>query len=192
MISKKTIIIFSLILIFSSLSVSADSLWSDNSANIYQDFPDYEVGDIITVVIEEDASAIQSANTGTSQDSNYNSEGGTNILDFLPFFDFSYSDSESADGQTQRSGTLEADITTKVIEIDENGNLEIEGRKQVKINGETQTIILSGVIRAEDVNFENEISSKRVASANVEYEGEGPIGDKQESGILTKLFNFIF
>jgi len=192
MISKKTIIIFSLILIFSSLAVSADSLWSDNSANIYQDFPDYEVGDIITVVIEEDASAIQSANTGTSQDSNYSSTGGTNILDFLPLFDFGYSDSESADGQTQRSGTLEADITTKIIEIDENGNLEIKGRKQVKINGETQTIILSGVIRAEDVNFENEISSKRVASANVEYEGEGPIGDKQESGLLTKLFNFIF
>ncbi len=191
MISKKSIIIISLILLFSS-TVSANSLWSDNSANFYQDFPDYEVGDIITVVIEEDASAIQSANTGTSQDSNYNSEGGTNILDFLPFFDFSYSDSESADGQTQRSGTLEADITTKIIEIDENGNLEIEGRKQVKINGETQTIILSGVIRAEDVNFENEISSKRVASANVEYEGEGPIGDKQESGLLTKLFNFIF
>jgi len=192
MISKKTIIIFSLILIFSSLSVSAASLWSDNSANIYQDFPDYEVGDIITVVIEQDASAIQSANTGTSQDSNYSSTGGTNILDFLPLFDFGYSDSESADGQTQRSGTLEADITTKIIEIDENGNLEIKGRKQVKINGETQTIILSGVIRAEDVNFENEISSKRVASANVEYEGEGPIGDKQESGLLTKLFNFIF
>jgi len=192
MISKKSIIIFSLILIFSTLSVSANSLWSDNSANFYQDFPEYEVGDIITVVIEEDASAIQSANTGTSQDSDYNSAGGSNILDFLPFFDFSYSDSESADGQTQRSGTLEADITTKIMEIDENGNLEIEGRKQVKINGETQTIILSGVIRAEDVNFENEISSKRVASANVEYEGEGPIGDKQESGLLTKLFNFIF
>lgn len=189
---KKITIILSLILIIFSIPAAADSLWSDNSANFYQDFPDYQVGDIITVVIEEDASAIQSANTGSSQDSDYNSSGGTNFLDFIPFFDFSYSDSESADGQTQRSGTLEADITTKIIEIEENGNLEIEGRKKVKINGETQTIILSGVIRADDINFENEISSKRVASANVEYEGEGPIGDKQESGILTKFFNFIF
>ncbi|PTX16539.1 flagellar L-ring protein precursor FlgH [Halanaerobium congolense] len=192
MITKKILILFSIILVLVSSAVSANSLWSDNSANFYQDYPEYKIGDIITVVIEEDASAIQSANTGTSQDSDYSSSGGTNFLDFLPFFDFSYSDSESADGSTQRSGTLEADITTKVVKIDDNNNLEIEGRKQVKINGETQTILLSGVIRAEDVNFDNEISSKRVASANVEYEGEGPVGDKQKSGLLTKFFNFVF
>lgn len=189
---NKIFTLFIVILIIFSSAAAADSLWSDNSANIYQDYPDYELGDIITVVIEEDASAIQSANTGTSQDSEYNSSGGTNFLDFLPFFNFGYSDSESADGSTQRSGTLEADITTTIVGMAENGNLEIEGRKKVKINGEIQTIILGGLIRPEDVNFNNEISSKRVASANVEYEGEGPVGDKQAPGILTRFFNFVF
>ena len=187
----KIISILLIIVFLLSSSAAAESLWSDNSKGLYQDYPDYEEGDIITVVIEEDASAIQSANSDASQGSDYNAEGA-GLLDFIPFFDFSYSDSESADGQTQRSGTLEADITTQVVELRENGNLKIQGTKRVKINGEIQTIILEGVIRPQDINFDNEVSSKRVSNANIEYEGEGVVGDKQDPGLLTKLFNFIF
>ena len=191
LLNKKGMLVVLLIIIFLSSGAAAESLWSDNSKDLYQDYPDYIMGDIITVVIEEDASAIQSANSDASQGSNYNAQGG-GLLDFIPFFDFSYSDSESADGQTQRSGTLQADITTEVVEIKENGNLKIQGTKRVKINGEIQTILLEGVIRPQDINFDNEVSSKRVSNANIEYEGEGVAGDKQEPGVLTKLFNFIF
>lgn len=182
-----------LLIVFIAVSPAASkSLWSDNSKDLYQDYPDYEMGDIITVVIEEDASAIQSANSDASQSSEYSAQEGGGILDFLPFFDFSYSDSETADGATQRSGTLEADITTQVVELAENGNLKIQGKKRVKINGEIQTIVLEGVIRPQDINFDNEVSSKRVSNANIEYEGKGIVGDKQKSGLLTKVFNFIF
>jgi flagellar L-ring protein precursor FlgH len=181
-----------IIILLVSASAAATSLWSDNSNDLYQDYPDYEIGDIITVMIEENASAIQSANSDTSQSSEYSAEEGGGILDFIPFFDFNYSDSESADGQTQRSGTLQADITTEIVELTENGNLKIEGTKKVKINGEIQTIILEGLIRPQDINFDNEVSSKRVSNANIEYEGKGIVGDKQKSGLLTKVFNFIF
>lgn len=191
-INSQVFVLLIIFLVVVSGSAGADSLWSDNTQDLYQDYPDFELGDIVTVVIEEDASAIQSANSDTSQNSEYNSAEGGGILDFIPFFDFSYSDSESADGQTQRSGTLEADITTEVIELKKNGNLKIQGSKRVKINGEIQTIILEGVIRPQDINFDNEVSSKRVSSANIEYEGEGVVGDKQKPGILTRFFNFIF
>ena len=187
----KLSIILIMIILLMTLPVAAESLWSDNSQDLYQDYPDYEMGDIVTVVIEEDASAIQSANSDASQNSNYNAESG-GLLDFIPFFDFSYSDSESADGETQRSGTLQADITTEVVDLRENGNLKIQGKKRVKINGEIQTIVLEGTIRPQDINFDNEVSSKRVSNANIEYEGKGVVGDKQDPGVLTRLFNFIF
>lgn len=186
------LLLFILFLTVFTFSVSAKSLWSDESSGFYNDYPDYNSGDIITVVIEEDASAIQSANTDSSQESSIEASGGTGFFDFLKSFGFGYSDSDSADGQTQRSGTLTADITTEIVEVTENGNLKIEGRKIVKINGETQTIKLTGIIRPEDVDFENSISSKKVAQAEIEYEGEGPVGDKQQPGLLGKLFNFIF
>lgn len=187
--------IFSLLLAIMfliTISVSATSLWSDNSQDLYQDYPDFQMGDIITVLIEENASAIQSANSDASQSSDYSAQEGGGILDFIPFFDFSYSDSETADGETQRSGTLQADITTEVVGLKENGNLEIKGSKKVKINGEIQTIILNGVIRPQDISFDNEVSSKRVSNANIEYEGEGVVGDKQNPGLLTRFVNFIF
>lgn len=188
----KIISILIIVLLAVSPSIFAESLWSDDSEGMYQDYPFFEEGDIVTVVIEEDASAIQSANSDTSQSSEYSAEEGGGILDFIPFFDFSYSDSETADGQTQRSGTLEADITTEVVKLQDNNNLKIRGKKRVKINGEIQTIILEGTIRPQDINFDNEVSSTRVSNANIEYEGKGVVGDKQKPGVLTRVFNFIF
>lgn len=188
---KRTLILLLAFLLLYSFTAAAESLWSEDAAGFYQDFPEYETGDVITVVIEENANAVQSANTDTSQDASYSSNSG-GFLDFIPFIDFNYSDSESADGATQRSGILEADITTQIEEVQENGNLLITGTKMVKINGEVQTIRLNGVVRPEDVDFNNEISSKKVADAQIEYEGDGTVGDKQEPGVLTKLVNFIF
>jgi flagellar L-ring protein precursor FlgH len=99
-----------------------NSLWSDDSADIYKDRKELNVGDIITVLIKEDANAIQSANTSTSQDSSVEADAGIGFLKFLKAFGFGYSDSGSADGQTTRSGTLEADITTQIVKINDNEN----------------------------------------------------------------------
>lgn len=191
MLKRKSLIMILIIVFLAGSSASAVSLWSEEASGLYQDYPNYNVGDIITVVIEENANAVQSANSDASQDSNYSSSS-SGLLDFIPFFDFSYSDSQSADGATQRSGTLEADITTRITELQENGNLKIVGTKTVKINGEIQEIKLEGVIRANDINFNNEVSSKRVAEANIEYQGEGTVGDKQRQGLLSRFFNRIF
>ena len=192
---KKRFLIFMLIISIISFAniVSADnSLWSDEAAGKYEDRPDYQAGDIITVVIEENANAVQSANTSTSQSSSIEAEAGTGLFNFLKAFGVGYSDQGSADGETQRSGTLEADITTQIEEVLDNGNLRIIGSKKIKINGEEQIIKLSGVIRPEDVQLDNEISSQKVAEASIEYEGRGPVADKQEPGIFEKILNFFF
>ncbi len=184
-----------LLLLFSLTGVilaEDNSLWNEETGSLYQDQPQYVKGDIIRVIIKEDASAIQSANTNTSQGNSVEAESGMGILDFIKSFGFSYSDSGSADGETKRSGTLEADITTQVTEVFENGNLRITGTKNIKINGEDQKISLSGIIRPKDIELDNTISSKKIADANIEYEGEGPVSDKQKPGLLQRLFNFIF
>ena len=174
------------------ISAENSSLWSDESADIYKDRKEHVRGDIITVLIKEDANAIQSANTSTSQESDVDAQAGFGIFKFLKAFGFGYSDSGSADGQTSRSGILEADITTQIIEVYENGNLKISGKKNININGEKQSIKLTGIIRPEDITLDNTISSKKIADADIEYEGEGPVGDKQKTGIIEKLFNWIF
>lgn len=185
--------IFLIIAVFISPQINADnSLWSDEAAGSYKDKPDYESGDIITVVIEENSDAVQSANSSTSQSSTVEAEAGTGFFDFLKEFGFGYSDEGSADGETQRSGTLEADITTQVEEILDNGNVRIIGSKKIRINGEEQTIKLSGVVRPKDIDSDNEISSKNVGDASINYEGQGPVADKQKPGIFEKILNIFF
>lgn len=175
-----------------ALTAEDNSLWSDKAGDIYKDRKEHVKGEIITVLIKEDANAIQSANTNTSQESEVDAEAGFGIFSFLKAFGFGYSDSGSADGQTTRSGTLEADITTQIIEIKENGNLKISGTKNININGEKQSIKLTGVIRPADISLDNTVSSKNIADADIDYEGEGPVGDKQKPGLLEKFVNWIF
>ena len=186
-----TLVIFSLVIISNTVYAN-NSLWSDEAAGKYEDRPDYQAGDIITVLIEEDANAVQSANTSTSQSSSIEAQAGTGLFNFIKAFGLGYSDEGSADGQTQRSGTLEADITTQVEEVLDNGNLRIIGSKKIKINGEEQIIKLSGIIRPEDIKLDNEVSSQKVADASIEYEGRGPVAEKQEPGLFEKVLNFFF
>lgn len=191
---RPSILFMSILIIFSlSLIVNADnSLWSDKAADIYQDRQEFKIGDIITVLIEESADAVQSANTSTSQESNVEAGPGLGIFEFIKAFSFDYSDEGSADGQTQRSGTLRADITTQITEILPSGNFRIVGTKKIKINGEEQIIKLTGIIRPEDISLSNTISSKKVAEASIEYEGKGPVAEKQKPGLLERIFNWLF
>jgi len=87
---------------------------------------------------------------------------------------------------------LIANITAKVIEVMPNGNLIVEGRKEVTIEKEKRFIILSGMVRPEDIEFDNTISSSKVADARIEYTGTGVISDKQSPGVLHRIFDWVY
>ena len=188
----KIVILLALLFIINS-SVFSISLWTEESTSIYQDRQPFVEGDIITVNIEEDASAIQSASTDTSQSSKMEleSRGRFGFRDFLASLLLGYSEEDRADGETNRQGRIEAQITTKVVEIEENGNLRIEGEKRLIINEEDQIITLTGIIRGDDVTLENEVPSHRVAEAVIEYKGEGVVAEKQRPGFFSRLFNWL-
>ena len=162
------------------------------NSSMYADQTGFEVGDIVTIVVDEDAVAEQQASTDASQSSDVDVQAGTGILEFIDPFGFAGSESSSADGATTRSGSLSAEITVQVAEVLENGNLKIEGNKTVVINDEEQEMKLSGIIQPEDVDLDNTVTSTNVANLDVEYKGRGVIGDKQRQGILSRIFNWIF
>ncbi len=184
-----------IILLFSTnfVAYGSNSLWSDQAANLYQDQEiTFEIGDVITVIIEENTDAFQSANTSLSQGSSVDADAGTGIFDFIKGFGFSYSDEDGAEGETARRGQIRGDITTLITEAYPNGNFKIEGSKKITINGEDQVIKLSGIIRPEDITKENTIISKKVADASIELEGQGAIADKQKPNIFQRFLNWLF
>ena len=78
------------------------------------------------------------------------------------------------------------------MQVRPNGNLFIKGTREIKVNSETQYIILSGLIRPEDISPGNTILSSYIGNAKIEYSGDGSISDKQKPGWLTRIVDFIW
>lgn len=183
-----------LFLLLLTIPAAATSLWSDSAGDIYQDQEvEFNVGDVVTVLIDEEVEATQGATTSVSQDNSISGGTGVGILDFLNPFSYNYSDADNADGKTERTAEFEANITTLVVDKYSNGTLKIVGNKTVHINGEEQLISLSGIIRPEDIDEDdNTISSQQIANARIEFEGEGIISAKQHPNIFQRILNWIF
>jgi flagellar L-ring protein FlgH len=172
---------------------SAGSLWNDNSESLYSDKKALYVGDIVTIVVNENTSATQKSKSSIKQNEKMATSDGTGVLSkFLNAFGFQADDQYSADGNTSSGSTLATTISAEVMEVLPNGNLLVEARKSMVVNAETQTVVLSGVIRPNDVGRNNQISSSVIANLNLRYEGKGPIAKRQKPGILNKLFDLIF
>lgn len=170
---------------------NANSLW-DDSKSMYADKVAFEKGDILTVNITENSSANQQASTEASQNNQGNVGAGTGILNFIKSLGYNQSNSNSASGNTSRSGNLDATMTVKVVKVLKNGNLKIAGTKEININGEKQKIELEGMVRPQDVKPNNEVASTYLANVNIEYSGRGVVGDKQRQGIISKIFDWLF
>jgi len=121
------------------------------------------------------------------------SGAGTGILGkFFEQFGIKSSDQYATAGSTDKRDTLVTTISAEVVEVLPNGNLYIEARRSIVINEETQMVVLSGIVRGRDISGQNTIASNKIANAQINYTGRGPIARRQRPGILNKVFNWIF
>lgn len=173
------------------------SLWTESRGGLFQDMKGRTVGDIITVVIVENASASKEATTETDRTSSM-SAGITSLfglerqigsltgLDPGALVDATATNDFSGGGKTERTETLTATLTTQVVEVLPNGNLRIAGNKTVTVNSETQIVTLTGMVRQSDVSPRNLVDSKNILNARIAYVGDGVISDKQQQGWLVR------
>lgn len=189
-----------------NIPVAEGSLWpGENSRNaLFQDLRARNIGDIITIVVSEKTSAIKQASTSTARDSNADigvselfglplNMGARNFLNqgnpFNPEVRSAYSTDFNGTGSTKRSGELSAVITARVVEMLPNGNLVIEGKKDTIVNNELQYIVLSGIVRPEDITDSNTIASSLISDARIEYSGMGVLADEQRPGWLRRFLD---
>ncbi|MBM9537409.1 flagellar basal body L-ring protein FlgH [Desulfobulbus alkaliphilus] len=181
--------------------LSPGSLWTDDESNLLADIKARRIGDIVTVIIQEKASASKEASTATDRSSGMSAgisslfgyerilEDKNPNLDMSALVDASFNNSFSGGGKTTRSENLVATLTTQVIDVYPNGNLKIQGGKSVTVNNESQIIYLTGIIRPFDVNSDNTIDSGNILNAQIAYTGKGAVSDKQKPGWLMRIFD---
>lgn len=189
------------------------SLWKHAShRDLFKDLRAFQVGDLVTVNIVETSKASKKANTKSGRESSIeagidNVLGWENKLKYLtslgnrkvrgsfdnnPMFKASLKNSFDGSGETSRDESMTASITARVIAVEPNGNLLIEGSREVKVNNENQIIILTGVIRPQDISPNNTILSSYISDARIAYSGTGSVSDKQRPGWLTSLIDFVW
>jgi len=189
--------------------IEEGSLWSENRGiTLYPDRRARKVGDIVTVRIVEDPEAELKANTKASRKSSIDAQ--------LKLFGYMKALAEKnprlaqdpgeddlikvglgmsfdGKGSSDRQGHVKAYISAVVVNALPNGNLSIHGRREIKVNNETQYITLSGIIRPEDISpSTNEISSTYVANARITYSGAGILADKQKPGWLGRIIDYVW
>jgi flagellar L-ring protein precursor FlgH len=193
-----------------SIPVSQEgAIWpGDTSDNLlFQDNKARNVGDIVTVTINETATSSQSATTNTSKDTTLNMQApnllglptNLGVQNFLglgsqldPTVSASVANSSQGNGTVSRNGTLTGTISALITEILPSGNFRIEGRRSVTVNHEEQILVLRGVIRPQDINFDNTILSQWIADASISLTGEGVVADEQRKGWLAKILSKVW
>ncbi len=191
------------------------SIWpGERAASLFADKKARHVNDIVTIVIDENSKGGNSADTKTSKDTKtyagvssflglakslaggnrYLTNGDLVSRGSRPDIEIAGStkDSLAGKGATTRDGTLRARITARVIKVLDNKDLVIEGRRQLTINAEDQYIVITGIIRPEDITSDNMISSQYIADAKIIYTGKGVINDKMRPGWLTRVIDWVW
>lgn len=175
-----------------SLPQTQGSLYSDGyMLTLFSDKRAYRIGDILTVVLDERTLSSKSADANIDKRSNWNVSvplaGRLNVNDLGVEVDSS-TDFEGESSASQQN-FLSGAITVRVIEVLSNGALAISGRKQIRLNQGDEVIELKGIVRAEDIDVANRISSRRIAEAQISYEGKGTLSNATRAGWLTELFS---
>jgi flagellar L-ring protein precursor FlgH len=179
---------------------SGDSLFSTSATNLFlfKDVKARRVNDIITIQIVENATAQNSSNTATQKKGdasigfpNMFGLENTSALNLAKLLGAASNLSFSGSGSTSRSGALQAWLTARVIEVLPNGDLVIEGAKDVTINKERQSLTVRGVVRTRDVTPGNIVLSTVVSHMEVKFDGKGIVTNANKPGFLYNVFSKI-
>lgn len=175
-----------------SLSMPA-GLWM---ADLTSDPNARRVNDLVTIRVVESLSATGSA------DATVNKKGAANVTIPLPktwldatlnnIVPYASATAFNGSGGTTRTTELTATMTARVMEVLPNGDMVVQGVREVDINGDRNLVVLTGVIRAMDVMPGNVIPSSRIAQMRISSLSQGLIKDSLSPGYLIRLLNKVF
>ena len=163
--------------------------------SFYGDQVALNVGDILTILLEENTSASKSADTTYDKDDEVTLNEATILGNNIAGHGLSLltnpSMTRAFDGaaKSDQSNSLRGSISVTVSEVLPNGILRIKGEKWLKLNQGDEYIRITGLVRPQDIGTDNTILSSKVADARIAYGGTGAFDDVNKQGWLTRFFN---
>ncbi|WP_320826945.1 flagellar basal body L-ring protein FlgH [Reinekea sp.] len=169
------------------------SLFADTfGMSLYGDKKARNVGDIITVLLDESTQGKKSSASKTSKNSSA-SLGAPTVAGIGPINQLSASlegdRSFSGKGDADQSNSLTGNITVTVSEVLPNGILRVRGEKWITLNTGSEFIRIQGMLRPDDINLDNTVSSEKLADARIAYSGAGAVASSSKQGWLATLLS---
>ena len=159
--------------------------------SLYQDRIAHHVGDILTVRLEEQTQGAKKSKTKTDKLATnqfaVNQAFGANLTNGLSL-DTSTNQNFDSQGESDQQNKLSGTVSVTVMQVLSNGSLVVRGESWLTINFGRELIQLSGIVREEDIEPDNSVSSQRVADARIVYSGNGQVADATRGGAITQLF----
>lgn len=160
--------------------------------SLYSDVKAKKVGDIITVVLRENFQGSSTTDSKVTSNTSGQATGSVsgNFMPFEPVFGSGASVNYGTDQKnlaTQRQ-LLEGFVSVQIVEVNQQGDLIVEGKRQTVINGEVHEMSIAGTIRVNDIDGKNQVLSYRIANAEISYQKMGGMKDRKANrGILKKV-----
>jgi flagellar L-ring protein precursor FlgH len=181
-----------------------NSLWQPGSTKFFRDSRAWRIGDIITVIVQIQDQA--SLNNETNQKRNgkdtlgipnffgkekslstaFSSQGDNNNL-----IGINSSRIQSGGGNINRKEAISTAVAATVTKILPSGNLVIQGRQEIRVNGELREVKVGGIIRPKDITTDNSIQTNQIAEARISYGGRGVVSDVQQPRVGSQVLDII-
>jgi flagellar L-ring protein precursor FlgH len=188
------------------IEANPNSLWRAGARAFFKDHRAKEVGDVVTIVMSLDDSAVFSNKT-TRARTDTEVFTATDLLGLeselskvLPqgigapgnIVDFGNDHDTEGDGTINRSETLSLKFAAVVTQILPNGSLVVMGRQEVRVNSELRELMVTGVVRPSDIDSDNTVSDEKIAELRVAYGGRGTLSELQAPRWGMQIWDIVF
>ena len=161
----------------------------------------FQVGDVITVLLNESSQASRTQNGSITRESKNDmvpkglSTWGAGVGGWMKGIKMDGSSmSNKGTGAADQQATLTGSVAVSVVEVMPNGNLVLRGEKQLALTEGSEIIQVAGIIRPDDVAPNNTVQSRRLANAQIAYRGSGDLANATKAGwgtsTLLKIWPF--
>ena len=161
--------------------------------------------DLITVIIREESQSKAEASTDLKKNTDFNllleqylkfslgelSLKGREPLTSQPQLKFQGDRNFKGEGTVERTDSVSARVQAQVIDVKPNGLLIVQATKQIKNDEEELKMVLTGMVRAEDVTPDNSVLSTQLADLSLEKTTKGAARDSSKRGWIPTLVDKI-
>ena len=148
-----------------------------------------QVGDIVTVIVYQNAEARNAAQNTSRKRHNF--EGAFQAGSIDESADLTLDGAYQGQGEIRRSESFITQISVVIESIRDNGDYVIAGEQEMFINGERTNVRIHGLVRPTDINANNQVLSTRIADAEISYSGHGFVSRNASPGIIQHLFSWL-